>query len=178
MWSQGCSVNFQALSRCPKGLWKWRESLIIFTFHPVIPTAILPDRRSSTMDPCRVGLRLIMPVRSLNSFVLKWPTTETVRKALCVWSKEVAREHPEVKRIGLFGSCVTGGWGVGSDLDLIILVDSSGLPFEQRATVFDTTCLPVPTDVLVYTEAEWNSLDPKRRFTRVLTNEAVWVYER
>jgi predicted nucleotidyltransferase len=39
--------------------------------------------------------------------------------------------HPEVVRVGYFGSYARGDWGVGSDLDLIIIVDRSDEPFAR-----------------------------------------------
>ncbi|MBM3957156.1 MAG: nucleotidyltransferase domain-containing protein [Gemmatimonadetes bacterium] len=117
-----------------------------------------------------------MPVRSLNSSVLKWPDLLTVRHALQRWVKEAVRLHPDTLLIGYFGSYARGDWGVGSDLDLIIVVESSGLPFEQRSAEWDTMSLPVPTDVLVYTLSEWADLDPRRRFARMLRNETIWLH--
>lgn len=52
--------------------------------------------------------------------------------------------HPEVVRVGDLGSYARGDWGVGSDLDLIIIVDQSDDPFERRAARWDATELPVP----------------------------------
>jgi uncharacterized protein len=66
---------------------------------------------------------------------------------------------------------------VGSDLDLILVLDSSDEPFERRAAEWDTTSLPVPVDLLVYTEEEWRELDRERRFTKVLEKETVWVWK-
>ncbi|WP_376791658.1 nucleotidyltransferase domain-containing protein [Thermoflexus sp.] len=50
-----------------------------------------------------------------------------------IWAERVARERPEVLRIGYFGSYARGDWGVGSDLDLVVIVRRSDLPFERRA---------------------------------------------
>jgi uncharacterized protein len=119
-----------------------------------------------------------MPVRSLNSSVLKWPDAQTVAQALKGWAEKVARDRPEVVRIGFFGSYARGDWGVGSDLDLIIIVADSRLPFELRPSEFNTLELPVPTDVLVYTQEEWQAMKPARRFFQELDREAVWVYTR
>jgi len=117
-----------------------------------------------------------MPVRSLRSSVLKWPDREEVDRAVRRWARSVAR--PGVVRIGYFGSYARGDWGVGSDLDLIVVVAQSDLPFHRRAGVWDLTDLPVPAEVLVYTEEEWASLPERGRFGRHLREEAVWVYER
>lgn len=119
-----------------------------------------------------------MPVRSLNSFILKWPDAQTVAQAVRHWSQKALLSHYDVIRIGYFGSYARGDWGVGSDLDLIIVVESSDQPFERRASEWDATELPVPADVLVYTDEEWQSLEEKGRFYQTVTQEAVWVYIR
>ena len=119
-----------------------------------------------------------MPVRSLNSFILKWPDAQTVAQAVRHWSQKALLSHYDVMRIGYFGSYARGDWGVGSDLDLIIVVESSDQPFERRASKWDATELPVPADVLVYTDEEWQSLEQEGRFYQTVTQEAVWVYIR
>ena len=49
-------------------------------------------------------------------------------------------------------------------------------PFAERALDWDTTRLPVPADVLVYTLAEWNTLTgADTGFGRRLCDETVWV---
>jgi uncharacterized protein len=119
-----------------------------------------------------------MPVRSLTSSVLKWPDANQVVKALKGWVEQLALNRPEVLQIGYFGSYARGDWGVGSDLDLIIIVKTADKPFEMRATGYDTLALPVPTDVLVYTQEEWRSLKRESRFSQTLEREAVWLYRR
>ena len=91
----------------------------------------------------------------------------------------MSQQHPEVLRIGYFGSYAKGNWGVGSDLDIVILVAHSDLPFMRRALGWDTLALPVPTDVCVYTQAEWDKLAAQaQRFYREVMRQAVWVYQR
>jgi len=120
-----------------------------------------------------------MPVRSMNSVVLKWPDRETVHAAARQWASQACRASGEVLRIGYFGSYATGKWGVGSDLDILILVASSDLPFERRGTRYATPTIPVPCQVLVYTVSEWQRmiLDGSR-FAGIVESEAVWLYER
>lgn len=57
-------------------------------------------------------------------------------------------------QIGYFGSYARGDWGVSSDPDLVIILESSEQPFERRSAEWDTTELPAPADVLVYTKGE------------------------
>ena len=119
-----------------------------------------------------------MPVRSLSSSVLRWPNAQTVDEAVRRWAEKVGWNRTDVLRIGYFGSYACGDWGVGSDLDLIIVVESSELPFEKRAAECDATELPVPADVLAYTVEEWQSLEHKGRFYQVVMREAIWIYVR
>ncbi len=119
-----------------------------------------------------------MPVRSLHSPVLRWPDAQTVRRALDVWLEQALSAHPQVLRIGYFGSYARGDWGVGSDLDLVVIVPASDRPFTERPRDWDVTTLPVPTDVLVYTQKEWEELaQTSPRFFKTLAHETVWVFE-
>ena len=77
-----------------------------------------------------------------------------MRDAVGVWAGRVA-SRPRVRAVGLFGSLVDGPWGVGSDVDLVVVVDASDEPVTRRALAFPTDGLPVPADVLVYTDSEW-----------------------
>ena len=118
-----------------------------------------------------------MPVRSLTSSVLKWPDRETVEKAVQKWLDKEVRKHGELRRLGYFGSYAYGNWGVGSDLDLIAIVANASEPFERRNLTWDLEPLPVPADLLVYTEEEWEKLRKKGgKFIRTLDLETVWIY--
>jgi predicted nucleotidyltransferase len=118
-----------------------------------------------------------MPVRSLNSPVFKWPDLETVQRAVQAWAMEVAREHADILRIGYFGSYARGDWGFASDLDLIVVMQRCDLPFWQRPREFDTTTLPVPADLLVYSQAEWDDLARQGEyFYRKVSAEVRWIY--
>lgn len=117
-----------------------------------------------------------MPVRSLHTSVLRWPDRETVDRAVRRWAAEQAAAHPELIRLGYFGSYATGDWGVGSDVDLVAVVAAADAPFSARARRWDATGLPVPADVLVYTEAEWAAVvNREDRFASVMSTEVVWV---
>jgi len=65
---------------------------------------------------------------------------------------------------------------VGSDVDIVVIVERATLPIERRATQWDATELPVPADVLVYTLDEWQALNRQGRFYQTVMREAVWVY--
>lgn len=118
-----------------------------------------------------------MPVRSLNSSILKWPDKQAVHEAARDWAENEGAEHDNILAIGCFGSYARDDWGVGSDLDLIIILKNSDKTFEQRPLKWDLTRLPVPAEAIFYTQAEWRSLlDQKSRFAVRLADETVWLY--
>ncbi len=120
-----------------------------------------------------------MPVRSLSSSVFAWPRRAEVAGALGTWMKTAATRHPELLRLGCFGSFVRGDWGVGSDLDLMAIVDSSEKPFERRSVDWDLNGLPVPAELLVYTQGEWERLQHEGgRFADTVSRETVWLFSR
>jgi predicted nucleotidyltransferase len=122
-------------------------------------------------------MQFVMPVRSLSSSVIKWPDLVVVREAIDLWAREEVPNHPQLLRLGYFGSCARGDWGVGSDLDFIAVVSKSSQPFERRSLSWSLTSLPVPSDLVVYTENEWNTLqDSRGRLAHTFSRETVWVY--
>ena len=117
-----------------------------------------------------------MPVRSLSTPVLKWPNEERVREAAIDWARRTIGIHPEVEKIGYFGSYASGDWGVGSDIDIVIIVAKSDLPYLRRGVLFETKELPVPADLLVYTSDEWDALiASESRFAGMLAREIRWL---
>ncbi len=120
-----------------------------------------------------------MPVRSLSSSVLRWPDAEAVRGTLRAWSERAATAHPELAAVGLFGSYARGDWGVGSDADVLLVVEHAPGLFVERARDWDLSALPVPADVLVYDRAEWEDLaSAPTRWAAVLREELTWVWRR
>lgn len=119
-----------------------------------------------------------MPVRSLSSSVLRWPERPAVEEAVHSWAAGLAEARDEVLAVGYFGSYARGDWGVGSDVDLVVLVDHSDVPFERRGASFDTTILPVPAELVIYTLEEWDRLQAAEGFGRTIAREAVWVLDR
>ena len=100
-------------------------------------------------------------------------------QAVKSWSLEQAKSQPELERCGYFGSYARGDWGVGSDLDLIAVVDDSLEPFERRSLPLELHRLPVPADILVYTAVEWEKLQKGNdKFSRMLAREVIWTYIR
>jgi hypothetical protein len=111
--------------------------------------------------------------------VFKWATREVVERALQDWAGGLAAERPELLRLGCFGSFAQGDWGFGSDLDLVAVVASSAVPFEERRRGWPLEVLPIPADLLVYTVEEWTRLSAQdTRFGRLLRNQVRWLINR
>ncbi|OFV87254.1 MAG: hypothetical protein A2V74_11930 [Acidobacteria bacterium RBG_16_70_10] len=118
-----------------------------------------------------------MPVRSSTTSVLRWPDGGSVERALREWASREVPRHPGLLRLGYFGSYARGDWGVGSDVDLVAVVSESAEPLERRALGWDLLDLPVPAEILVYTQAEWKKLiRGSGRFAQTLRHEVRWLF--
>ncbi|MGD0899912.1 MAG: nucleotidyltransferase domain-containing protein [Thermoguttaceae bacterium] len=108
-----------------------------------------------------------------------WPSRAEVDEALRAWAPAAVAQHPATVRLGCFGSYCRRDWGVGSDLDLVAVVDFSDKPFERRSADWNLHALPVPAELLVYTEDEWRRLQGEGgRFAATMAHEAKWLYVR
>src|SRR2546423_14591795 len=75
---------------------------------------------------CKVSKPLNMPVRSFNSPFLKWPERAEVVAGLREWVARQRASHPELVRVGYFGSLNDGvRYGIGSDADAVPVVTHS-----------------------------------------------------
>ena len=116
-----------------------------------------------------------MPVRPLDQTILKWPSRSAVLEALQEWAATVKDRYDGVVAIGYFGSYARKEEGVGSDLDAVIVTNKSPEPFEKRSLQFDFPDLPVPVDLLVYTEDEWRQ--KATTGMRRVADEVVWLFK-
>ncbi|MFW6121784.1 MAG: nucleotidyltransferase family protein [Petrotogales bacterium] len=117
-----------------------------------------------------------MPVRSLNSSVMKWPTKDQVLQAFNNWKNNVCKNNENIISVGYFGSYARNDSGVGSDLDLVIIVKKTDKPFEKRSTEWDLSSLPVPVDLLIYTQEEWGKLKKENnQFIEKILKEIIWL---
>jgi len=89
----------------------------------------------------------------------------------------IERDEPE--RIIVFGSLATGHVYPWSDIDLVIIKQTS-LPFLQRLREVRRLLQPrVGTDILVYTPEEFEKLSQERVFfQQEILDKGVVVYER
>jgi uncharacterized protein len=114
-----------------------------------------------------------VPVTSSRSWLKRWPRAERVLDAAESWAQRLADADPAVVAVGYFGSYARGDAGVGSDLDLLV-VRRDGAPRPDLLGA-DVDALPVPTDVLHYTEGELlGVLERRGRMAAVIEREARW----
>jgi predicted nucleotidyltransferase len=79
---------------------------------------------------------------------------EKVWKALDDLAARLERERPEVRKLLVFGSLVRDEAVPGSDVDLLLIVEPTEVPFLDRALDYRPEGFPVGLDIFVYTEAE------------------------
>ncbi len=74
------------------------------------------------------------------------------------WAERQRQKHPELVRVGYFGSLTDGvRYGFGSDADVVAVVaHSERQPWWQRPLDFDPPReVPVDVDLFVYTPVAW-----------------------
>ncbi|MCD6160472.1 MAG: nucleotidyltransferase domain-containing protein [Thermotogae bacterium] len=119
-----------------------------------------------------------MPVRSLDSSVMKWPSKKEIIEALKNWSDELFNDSNTLA-VGYFGSYARGNYGVGSDLDVITIIKETNTPFEKRGINRGLFAIPVPVDLLIYTIDEWRKMKKeKSHFALKVEDEVVWLFKK
>ena len=89
----------------------------------------------------------------------------------------IAREHPEVVKILVFGSFAREDYGVRSDLDLLIVLKNSDQSPGDRLAEFLRCAPKYPTDMVVLTQAELEArLAAGEPFIRRGLSEGILVY--
>jgi hypothetical protein len=102
-----------------------------------------------------------------------------VLEQAAAWAALQRSGHPELLAVGVFGSYGRGTAGVGSDLDLLLILQRCDEPIWERLRGWDTSALPLACDLLVYSLQEWRSLpqwNPK--LAEALLSDTRWLGER
>ncbi|MFM8525474.1 MAG: nucleotidyltransferase domain-containing protein [Cyanobacteriota bacterium] len=108
--------------------------------------------------------------------MLRWPSAAEVLRAATAWAEVQRRGSPDLLAVGVFGSYGRGDAGVGSDLDLLLILQECSDPIWQRLRCWDTASLPLACDLLVYSLAEWRSLPSwNPRLAMALSKENRWL---
>jgi uncharacterized protein len=80
------------------------------------------------------------------------------RESLVRLLKRKLSVHENVRQAFLFGSAVTGEIHPWSDVDLVIVAETSEPFIERPRQFFDLLDIGIPVDVLVYTPAEFKEM--------------------
>lgn len=119
-----------------------------------------------------------MPVRSLHSSVLKWPAREKILEEAQQWAHALGTSDERVEKILCFGSVAEGKWGVGSDIDIAIIVHDSDKSGIRRFTDYPNPSIGVPADLLVYTVDEVQRMKKEAYGFITAFEKAIILYEK
>jgi len=117
-----------------------------------------------------------MPVPSPSGSALRWPAADEVLERAACWAATQKQGHPDLLAVGVFGSYGRGTAGVGSDLDLLLVLRHCNDPIWQRLRRWDTKNLPLACDLLVYGLSEWHTLPQwNPRLAEALSKDTLWL---
>lgn len=104
---------------------------------------------------------------------------EAVREALVEYVGKLAACHPELERVVVFGSFARGDAVPSSDVDLLLVLDRTDLPFLDRIPVFMPSRFPVGVDVFAYSREELEAmLEEGNGFVASALAEGAELYRR
>ncbi|HEU67983.1 MAG TPA: nucleotidyltransferase domain-containing protein [Candidatus Acetothermia bacterium] len=120
-----------------------------------------------------------MPSESWRSVRVTWldrpGTIARLREAVAA----LARDHPEVERVVLFGSLARGEAVPGSDADLLVVLSDSPLPFLERIPAYTPRGCGIGVDVFPYTQAELGRMmEEENPFVREALGTGIVLYAR
>jgi predicted nucleotidyltransferase len=130
------------------------------------------------LEPRRKG-RLSMRTEYYGSVKVTYFEKEKVWKALRELAAKLERSHPEIRRALVFGSLVHDRAVPGSDVDLLLVLDQSELPFLDRPARYRPEGFPVGLDVFAYTTDEIDKmLHEGNFFVKRALAEGVTLFDR
>ena len=104
----------------------------------------------------------VIQKRSYNSVTVYSIDEQAIWIALERFAGE-AKQRLEVLAVVVFGSLVEGRLGVGSDVDVLLILAHSDRPFLDRLPLYSPDRFPVDIDVFPYTLAEVKAGHPVAR---------------
>jgi predicted nucleotidyltransferase len=104
---------------------------------------------------------------------------DAIQKALRSLAARLAGEHPEIVKISVFGSFARDEAAPGSDVDLLLVLKASDLPFPERAGHYRPRRFPIGLDIFAYSADEMRRmLAEGNSFLKRALAEAVTLFER
>ncbi len=115
----------------------------------------------------------------MGSVVVRSLDREKVLEDLRDIAAGIGAKHPEVREVRLFGSLARGERNPYADADLLIVLDTCNIPSRDRSPVYKPVGAPVPTDLIVCTQAELDrEIAAANPFVRRVTRESLLLYSR
>lgn len=99
-------------------------------------------------------------MRLLTQSVLRWPSPEMVLQQLQAWMHQQQTLHPNLQRVGVYGSYGRGTATVGSDLDLLLVDTHATGPQMQRLQHWPWSSFPSAATPWCSRPANWRSCSP------------------
>jgi predicted nucleotidyltransferase len=133
----------------------------------------MADRSKDWLAPAQRDLNHDRSSDSVKTF---FADKARVMRELRAWAANLKATHPDVEKIGLFGSYATDTYGPRSDADLLIVLRASDKPFRDRIPDFLPAGLSVPCDVFPYTTGEIENLQrDESPWIRHILHEVLWL---
>lgn len=102
-----------------------------------------------------------------------------IMKAIKRLAEELSQKHPEIESISLFGSFARDGAVPGSDVDILIVLTDSNVPFKDRLTKYMPSSFPVGVEVFPYTRCEMETmLSQGNFFLKSAQRDSILLFER
>jgi uncharacterized protein len=100
------------------------------------------------------GVHSLLRTESFGSASVTWLDRRAAKKAARDAAAALALARPEVVGVLLFGSVARGDAVPASDVDLLVVLRDSPLPFLDRIPLYTPAVPPLAVDALPYTVAE------------------------
>ena len=131
----------------------------------------------STTPKKKQSMPSITPTESFDSVRVFWLNRQAILEQLQESIQALTDQHPEIERVVLFGSLARGDAVPGSDVDLLLIVRESTLPFLERSVQYQLPHVGVGVDFFVYTQAEFkNMLEAGNTFIAQALREGIALF--
>ncbi len=120
-----------------------------------------------------------MQTKSYDSVKIRYLDKPAIMKAIKRLVEALSQEYPKIEEIRLFGSLARDEAVPGSDVDILIVLTDSDLPFRDRAEKYMPSSFPVGIDILSYTRSEIKTmLDEGNHFLKSAMEDSILLFSR
>ena len=126
-------------------------------------------------------LSMPSPIQSISSPSVKlfWLNLDEVKDRLTRAAHTLAKTHPEIGEVWLFGSLARGQAVPGSDADLLLVLEECDLPFLERGVQYQPEFCGVGIDLFAYTRTELEQMEKTgHQFLEKVKTERVCLFRR